>query len=159
MASSTIHTLYLLASYLVGSLLISYYMGKWLDVDLFREGSKNPGAANLTRLVSWQAGLVGFLGDALKGFLVVFMAVHFDMPTYIVYLSGVCVVLGHVMSVFHKFRGGVGLATATGWLVAFLLVDVPYRWLTVAVLALFVIIGKIVGRYGSIDFIEHLKVT
>ena len=82
-------------------------------------GSKNPGATNVLRSGSKAAALLTLVGDAGKGWLAVWLAAGLtaDVPT--VAAAGVAVFLGHVFPVFHRFRGGKGVATAAAALFGF----------------------------------------
>jgi glycerol-3-phosphate acyltransferase PlsY len=82
-------------------------------------GSKNPGATNVLRSGSKAAALLTLAGDAGKGWLAVWLAARLgaDLPT--IAAAGLAVFLGHVFPVFHRFRGGKGVATAAAVLFGF----------------------------------------
>ena len=97
-------------------------------------GSKNIGATNVYRTVGKKWGLLAFLCDFLKGFVPVFAAVRFagcggDLPVAV----GLACVVGHTLTVFMKFKGGKGVATAFGMMVALI------PCLALGALALFVV--------------------
>jgi len=77
------------------------------------EGSGNPGASNVYRLAGWKAGLIVFVGDFAKGAIPsaagLLLAGHLGA-----YVLGVAAVVGHVLPVVSRFRGGRGVATAAG---------------------------------------------
>src|SRR6185503_10184105 len=75
-------------------------------------GSHNPGATNVLRSGSKAAAILTLAGDALKGWLAVFLAHHF-LPQAVPYVA-VAAFLGHLFPVFHAFKGGKGVATAAG---------------------------------------------
>ncbi|MEO6993780.1 MAG: glycerol-3-phosphate 1-O-acyltransferase PlsY [Lacunisphaera sp.] len=107
--------------YLLGSLPFGYLVARAHGVDIFKVGSGNPGATNVKRVLGAKAGNMVFALDALKGALAAawpllpFLAVP---DTRIMGLVGViCAVLGHAFSIFTKFKGGKGVATAAGGLV------------------------------------------
>jgi len=115
----------ILLSYLLGSIPTAVIVGKILGVDVRRDGSGNPGAANLTRLSgrrSWGAFVLlidaakGFLPACFGGALVVWMTGSSEGldPRTINIVLGACAVLGHCTSVFLKFHGGKGVATSLG---------------------------------------------
>jgi acyl phosphate:glycerol-3-phosphate acyltransferase len=103
-----------LIPYLVGSIPFGVVLAKAQHVDIRKQGSGNIGATNVARVLGKKAGLLTMLGDVLKGFLVVFCASQmYDKPILIA-LAGLLVFLGHLYSVFLKFKGGKGVATSLG---------------------------------------------
>ena len=89
-------------------------------------GSKNPGATNVFRSGDWLAGLLTFLGDFAKGYFSVVLAsiasqILFNNQSTIAVttvLVSIAVVLGHIYPVFYGFKGGKGVATTFGVLLA-----------------------------------------
>lgn len=110
------------AGYLLGSLPFGYCVAKANGVDIFSVGSRNPGATNVKRCVGSKAGNLVFLLDALKGFVATFWPRFLvgEGDSFVTYcLVGLIFgVLGHSFSVFSKFRGGKGVATMLGGVVA-----------------------------------------
>jgi acyl phosphate:glycerol-3-phosphate acyltransferase len=111
------------AAYLIGSVsfavLVSAAMGL---ADPRSYGSKNPGATNVLRSGNKTAAIITLIGDAFKGWLAVWLAAHFA-PRYgldenAVAVAALAVFLGHLYPVFFKFKGGKGVATAAGVLLA-----------------------------------------
>jgi glycerol-3-phosphate acyltransferase PlsY len=85
-------------------------------------GSKNPGATNVLRSGNKTAAILTLLGDAFKGWLAVWLVSHFG-PHYglddsAIALAAIAVFLGHLYPVFFRFKGGKGVATAAGVLLA-----------------------------------------
>lgn len=107
--------------YLLGSLPFGYLVARAHGVDIFKVGSGNPGATNVKRVLGSKAGNTVFALDALKGAVAAGWPLlpFFTVPdTMIVGLVGVIsAVLGHSFSMFTKFKGGKGVATAAGGLV------------------------------------------
>jgi glycerol-3-phosphate acyltransferase PlsY len=110
-----------IVGYLLGSLPFGYLVARAHGVDIFKVGSGNPGATNVKRVLGSKAGNTVFALDALKGALAAgwpllpFLALP---DTRIMGLVGVITaVLGHSFSMFTKFKGGKGVATAAGGLV------------------------------------------
>lgn len=109
------------AGYLIGSLPFGYWVARAHGVDILKEGSGNPGATNVKRVVGRKAGNAVFILDLLKG--VVAVAWVRLLPTDpsnwillgIVGLVGA--ILGHSFSIFLRFRGGKGVATMVGGMV------------------------------------------
>jgi glycerol-3-phosphate acyltransferase PlsY len=84
--------------------------------DVTREGSGNPGASNVARLIGWKAGLLVLLLDMGKGALAAGVGLAIDGHRG-AYILGVAAVLGHVFPITRRFMGGRGVATAAGVLV------------------------------------------
>ena len=107
-------------SYLLGSIPFALLVSLPQGIDPRKEGSKNPGATNVARLLGKKWGIVTFLGDAGKGVLALVVASFLikndpNINKELV-LAGVgfFAVLGHLFSVFLKFKGGKGVATTIG---------------------------------------------
>ena len=106
-------------SYFLGSIPFALLVGLPQGVDPRKKGSKNPGATNIARLLGKKWGIITFLGDSLKGVLALFIAFLFldnvPYPKELI-LAGVAffAVLGHLFSIFLKFKGGKGVATTIG---------------------------------------------
>ena len=106
-----------LIGFVCGSVPFSVLIAGLKGVDPRREGSKNPGATNVTRLCGLPWGIAALVCDALKGFLPVLACVHFS-GGFAPSLTALCAVLGHVNSPFLGFKGGKGVATTIGVLLA-----------------------------------------
>jgi len=108
--------LWLLAGYLLGSIPSSYLVARWFGgVDLRELGSKNLGATNLYRTLGWRYALPAALFDVAKGAVpVVAFAPRAGSGEWVPLALGVSAIVGHVFSVFVRFRGGKGVATAAG---------------------------------------------
>lgn len=106
-------------AYLVGAIPFGFLIGKMRGVDVRTVGSKNIGATNVYRTVGHAWGFLAFFCDFLKGFLPTLAASSlFPHPSSLPVLVGLATVIGHTLTVFMKFRGGKGVATAFGMMVA-----------------------------------------
>jgi glycerol-3-phosphate acyltransferase PlsY len=106
-----------LAAYLIGSISFAIAVSRLLALpDPRSYGSKNPGATNVLRSGSRAAAALTLAGDALKGFIAVWLAQRY-VPEAGPY-AALAVFLGHLFPVYHGFRGGKGVATAAGVLFA-----------------------------------------
>ena len=104
----------IVVSYLVGSIPTGLLLGKAYGVDVRKEGSGNIGATNLYRTVGRKVGAATLIGDCLKGLLPVLLVRHGGFaPDFAVWV-GLAAFCGHVFSLFLKFKGGKGVATALG---------------------------------------------
>ena len=118
----------LIFAYLIGSIPTSYIFAKVLKkIDIRKHGSGNVGATNVFRTVGKIPGIIVLLIDAAKGvvavsllsevFLSNWTGITLGLEFYKI-LLGICVISGHVFSVFLKFKGGKGVATTAGVLIA-----------------------------------------
>jgi glycerol-3-phosphate acyltransferase PlsY len=102
--------------YLAGSVSPAAIVARLRGVDIRASGSGNPGATNAARLMGPRVGVLVGLLDVLKGFLPAFAFGTVDHELGLV--AGVAAVLGHVTSPFLKGRGGRGVATSLGAVLA-----------------------------------------
>ncbi len=110
---------YLIFTYLIGSIPFGYVVGKLFGKDITKEGSGNIGATNVTRTIGKKAGILVLILDLLKGFIPVFFAKdYFHFEPKFIGLVAIMAVVGHCFSVFMKFKGGKGVATGFGVLIA-----------------------------------------
>ncbi|HTH76012.1 MAG TPA: glycerol-3-phosphate 1-O-acyltransferase PlsY [Trinickia sp.] len=111
------------AAYLIGSVSFAVIVSAAMGLaDPRSYGSKNPGATNVLRSGNKLAAILTLLGDAFKGWLAVWLVARFG-PRYglddtAVALAAIAVFLGHLYPIFFKFKGGKGVATAAGVLLA-----------------------------------------
>jgi glycerol-3-phosphate acyltransferase PlsY len=108
--------LWLVASYFVGAIPTSYLAGRiFRGIDLREHGSKNLGATNVYRTLGWKYAIPVGLVDIAKGALPVLVFAPRAADSQLFALTcGVAAIVGHVFSVFVRFRGGKGVATAAG---------------------------------------------
>src|SRR3989338_5281980 len=114
---------FVVAAYLLGSISFAVLMSKAFGLpDPRSYGSGNPGATNVLRTGKKAAAVLTLLGDAAKGWLAVFVAIQFtardEQVVLLVAAVALAVFLGHVFPVFLRFKGGKGVATALGVLLA-----------------------------------------
>ena len=108
----------LAAAYVVGSIDFAVIVARMHGVDIREVGSGNPGASNVLRSIGRVPAAMVLLGDTLKGVvgaamgLIAAGTVNFQDEW--VFLSGLAAVVGHCFPVFHRFRGGKGVATGLG---------------------------------------------
>lgn len=117
----------ILFAYLLGSLASAIIVCKLMGLtDPRTDGSGNPGATNVLRLHGKKAGALAFAGDMLKGVIPVLLARFLDVSAVVVGLAGLSAFIGHLFPLFFGFKGGKGVATlfgvliATGWQVGLL---------------------------------------
>jgi glycerol-3-phosphate acyltransferase PlsY len=104
--------------YLLGAISFAVIIARSKGVDIFKEGSGNPGATNIKRILGKRWGNVVFALDALKGFTSAGMPLMVYDDDRLAVIGLIAAILGHSFSVFLKFRGGKGVATTIGGLLA-----------------------------------------
>jgi glycerol-3-phosphate acyltransferase PlsY len=112
-----------LAAYLLGSVSFAVLVSKAMGLpDPHSYGSKNPGATNVLRTGNKAAAVLTLIGDAGKGAAAVLLTVLYTgqpaIAGYDAPIAGAMALLGHLYPVFHGFKGGKGVATAAGVLLA-----------------------------------------
>jgi glycerol-3-phosphate acyltransferase PlsY len=107
---------WLLASYFLGAIPTSYLLSRlFAGIDLRQHGSGNLGATNLYRVLGWKYAVPAAAVDIAKGLIpVAVFARHVSDSEVFALACGVAAILGHVFSVFVRFKGGKGVATAAG---------------------------------------------
>lgn len=137
-----------LLAYLIGSLSFAVIVSRVMGLaDPRSYGSRNPGATNVLRTGNKRAAVVTLALDALKGYLPVFAVAvwgpRWGLGEGTLAMAGFAAFVGHLWPVFFRFRGGKGVATAAGVLLAF------NPWLGLATLATWLIIAFFF-RYSSL---------
>ena len=110
----TVWIILVICGYLLGSVPMSFLVGKIHGVDLRRQGTHQVGGGNLWRTTSRKLGLAVGLFDFLKGAFMVWMAQLQGLDTGQQMVVGLAVIVGHNWPVFLKFHGGRGIATLMG---------------------------------------------
>jgi glycerol-3-phosphate acyltransferase PlsY len=141
--------IFIVLAYLLGSISFAVLMSKAFGLaDPRTYGSGNPGATNVLRSGKKAAAALTLLGDAAKGWLAVFLAIKFAphdaQGLWLVALVSLAVFLGHLFPIFLRFKGGKGVATALGILLAI------SGWLGLAVLGTWLLMA-VVFRYSSLS--------
>jgi glycerol-3-phosphate acyltransferase PlsY len=106
------------AAYIVGSIDFAVIIGRMHGIDIHEEGSGNPGASNVLRTLGRLPAAMVFVGDTLKGTVGAAMGMiasgTADPMVHWALLAGLAAVVGHCYPVFHRFKGGKGVATGSG---------------------------------------------
>ena len=115
-----VNTIFIILAYFIGSISFGILLSKIFKIQDPRSfGSKNPGATNVMRSGKKFVALLTLLGDMLKGTLVVLIAKYYLNFNYDqVLLIAAVVFIGHLFPVYYQFKGGKGVATALGVLLA-----------------------------------------
>ncbi|MGH8950999.1 MAG: glycerol-3-phosphate 1-O-acyltransferase PlsY [Acidimicrobiia bacterium] len=108
----------LVAAYLVGSIDFAVIVARMHGVDIHQAGSGNPGTSNVLRTLGRVPAAMVFIGDTLKGTIGAAMGMvasgTADPTIHWAFLAGLAAVVGHCYPVFHRFKGGKGVATGGG---------------------------------------------
>lgn len=136
-----------LGAYLLGSIPTAVWVGKTFhEIDVREHGSGNAGATNTIRVLGWKTGIPVLLIDMAKGWTAAMLPVflkaaepHSAMLVDLQILTGLIAILGHVFPLFAGFRGGKGVATVAGAMLAI------HPILTLASFGVFLIVLIITG--------------
>lgn len=124
-----------LAAYVLGSISFAVAVSRALRLpDPRSYGSGNPGATNVLRSGSKLAAALTLVGDAGKGWLAVWLAWWITADAQVAAVAGLAVFVGHLFPLFHRFKGGKGVATAAGVLLGF------SAWLGLATILTWIVI-------------------
>lgn len=129
---------FVVIAYFIGNISPSTMLAKARGLDIKKEGSGNAGTTNALRVMGAKAGVITLVVDILKGVIAVLL------PQLIVgencaMLCAIAVIFGHVWPVIYKFKGGKGVATTFGAIVA---INPLLGLATLAVVAITVLISK-----------------
>jgi glycerol-3-phosphate acyltransferase PlsY len=138
----------IVGAYLIGSVLFAVVMSRLFRLpDPHTYGSNNPGATNVYRTGKKLPAVLTLIGDAIKGWLPVFIAkfyaADFSWDERVICLVALAVFLGHLFPIFFKFAGGKGVATALGILVGI------NGWLGLSLLGIWLVV-VIITRKSSL---------
>lgn len=156
--SPTALTLYtvlaVVIAYLLGSVPFAIIVSKLFGLQDPRQfGSGNPGATNVLRSGNKKAAVLTLIGDAFKGWLAVFIAQQlFANHSNVIALVAIAAFLGHIYSIFLSLKGGKGVATAIGVLLALsplLALTLIIIWLLMAILFRYSSLAAIVAASAA----------
>ena len=139
----------LIIGYLFGCIQTGYLYAKAKGVDIRKYGSGNSGATNTLRVMGKKAGVITYIGDALKAVLAVLLVRFVVLPdssiggTLLTALTGLGVVLGHNYPFYLKFKGGKGIAVTSA-------VVIMIDWRIALPLFFVFVIVAYVTRYVSV---------
>jgi len=145
----------IILSYLIGSIPTAVWVGKWFyHIDVRNYGSGNAGATNTIRVLGPKAGIPVFIIDVIKGFIAVELTFlcknnfgdHNEIFAIFKVVLSFIVVLGHVFPIFAGFRGGKGIATSLGVVLAL------FTFPALIILAIF-LITLLITHYVSVSSI------
>jgi len=126
-------------AYLLGNINPAILIGRAKGVDIRAQGSGNAGATNALRSLGKKAGAITFAIDVVKGWAGFFIPLAIFGNDALAMLCGLCVVLGHMYPAVFGFKGGKGVATAFG---AILAASWPYALILLAIVVVFTAIFR-----------------
>lgn len=168
----------ILIGYIFGLFQTGYIYGRLNHVDIREHGSGNAGTTNAMRVLGKKAGIITYIGDALKavaaGFVIRLLFADSDINIIVLILySGIGVVLGHNFPFYMNFKGGKGVAASSGVIVSildwrliviglslFIGITIITRYVSLASLSLmtsFFILFVIFSNYGIIEITNKYK--
>jgi glycerol-3-phosphate acyltransferase PlsY len=146
------------AAFIIGSIPFGVIVARFYKVNLRGQGSGNIGATNALRVMGKKAGIITLFGDMLKGSAAVYLAMRFGgYETALI--AAAAAVIGHDFSVFTGFKGGKGVATSFGVLLALVpLIAVAALVIWILVVAIFKIssLGALVS-FTAVPFMVLLS--
>ncbi|MBI4384856.1 MAG: glycerol-3-phosphate 1-O-acyltransferase PlsY [Nitrospinae bacterium] len=101
-------------AYLIGAIPCGVLIARTRKIDIREHGSGNIGATNVARVIGKKEGALTLAGDCAKGTAAVALAAHFMDSPFKVAVAALMAFLGHLFSIFLKFKGGKGVATGLG---------------------------------------------
>lgn len=139
-------------SYLIGSIPFGYLVGKYFKkIDIREYGSGNIGGSNALRVMGAKYALMVLAGDCLKGLFTVLLAREMTNENLIFYLViGSFAIIGHNWTIFLGFRGGKGIATTFGVVLAFyplLAIIAALIWGIIVLATKFAALGSIISLF------------
>lgn len=131
----------LLIGYFLGNINAAYIISKFKGFDIRTMGSKNAGASNATIIMGWKIGIIVGLFDILKAFIAVSIAISlFPNLELAAIITGTSCVLGHIFPLHMRFKGGKGLASYIGMILA---ID----WRVFIVIGLIIVFITLITNY------------
>lgn len=139
-----------IVAYFLGSIPTGYWLGQaWKGIDIRKHGSGNVGATNVYRVLGPVPALFTFCVDCVKGLVPVILAQRlFPGELSTAALAGISAIVGHTLSVFVRFHGGKGMATATGVFAGLLPIPALVAFtvfITITIATRYVSLGSLIG--------------
>ncbi len=133
-----------ISAYILGSLSAAIIICRLAGLpDPRSHGSNNPGATNVLRFAGRKYAALVLFADALKGVIAVLLAILLGVEATLIGFIAFAAILGHIFPIFFRGKGGKGVATMLGGLLAWSV------WLGLAVIAIWLLVAK-TTRYSSL---------
>lgn len=144
-----LNIIYLVLAYLLGNVLGGKLVQLFYGADLSKKGSGNIGARNAGKVLGTKAFFFVAMVDLFKGFLVVISLKFLNVSNWVLALAIFLVVLGHVKPVIYRFKGGKGVATFIGAILA-LSPNVLFIFILGVLLVAFITRSATIGFYSTL---------
>tara|TARA_Y100000768_G_scaffold4285_1_gene3060 strand:- start:1598 stop:2212 length:615 start_codon:yes stop_codon:yes gene_type:complete len=152
----------LVICYLIGSVQNGILLSKiFYKLDIRNFGSKSTGATNVNRVLGVKPGIIVLILDILKGLIPILILRIFLDNEIIAILASCSIVIGHCFPLYHKFKGGKGVATGFGSVILHLpiIIVVLIPSLPIIYISKYVSLGSVIGSFLSIILILYLVLT
>lgn len=146
-------TIFLFA-YIAGSIPFGKLIGLTQGIDIQQKGSGNIGFANVRRVLGWKAGIMTLTFDITKGFIPALLALRFLGETE-AFFVGITAIAGHLYPLWLRFRGGKGIATGLGVVIALQ----PIAAIAGALVYIIACLLVRVSSYGSLAGLATTSIT
>ncbi len=153
----------MIAGYVIGSIDFAVLVGKLNGVDIYSVGSGNPGTSNVLRTMGKGAAVTVLVGDLLKGFGAALLGslIASDGSGWLegnglAAAAGFMAVVGHCYPIFHRFKGGKGVATGLGvllWVSPIVAVSLGVAWAVLVKVTKVASIGSLVVVVAAIPLL------
>ena len=114
--------IFCIAGYFLGSVNPGYLFGKMKGIDIREFGTKNAGTSNTYKILGLKYAAPTALYDTFKGLFIIYIATLLGVPFFFAQLSGIITIVGHIFPFYMNFRGGQGVAAATGMMLFYILI-------------------------------------
>lgn len=144
---------------MIGSIPSGFIIAKRVGVDLRKQGSGNIGATNVYRSLGLKWGILVALLDIVKGFLGVLLISWMTDQPLLLLLGGLITILGHNYSIFLGFKGGRGVATTCGVLLALISKPVLYAlllWILIVICTRYVSVASIIAAIALLPLVYFM---
>lgn len=146
---------WIIVSYLIGSFPFGLIIAKISkNIDPRLHGSKNTGATNIARTCGARLGILTFILDMAKGYIPMLIALTISPSFLFLTLSGLAIIIGHMRSIFLKYKGGKGVATSIGIMAAL----APEPLILSLILCVLIIWATGYVSLGSLSLVTSLPV-
>ena len=152
----------LVICYLIGSVQNGILLSKiFYKLDIRNFGSKSTGATNVNRVLGVKPGIIVLILDILKGLIPILILRIFLDNEIIAILASCSIVIGHCFPLYHKFKGGKGVATGFGSVILHLpiIIVVLIPSLPIIYISKYVSLGSVIGSFLSIILILYLVLS
>jgi len=157
-----IEFLLIIFSYIIGSIPTGYIIAKTKGIDITKTGSGNIGMANVMRTLGVRYGILVLILDSLKGFIPTFIAIKLNLSTTLILLVALVSILGHIFTIFLKFKGGKGVATALGTIFAISPITATTSlivWIITVIITRYSSLGSILGSITALILVILYQVN